>query len=106
MSEAFNEAEVIESRASVLECGGWRGMGLTPLWSDELKLRQRLARSKAVCALSRNRSYRRQVLECASPLALWKSWVAESARGLAHSKTLTRSFSAMGYRLRAISSET
>ncbi len=28
------------------------------------------------------------VLDCASPLALWKSWVVESARGLAHSKTL------------------
>jgi hypothetical protein len=30
----------------------------------------------------------RQVLECASPLALWKGF--ESARGLAHSKTLPR----------------
>ncbi len=28
------------------------------------------------------------VLDCASPLALGKSWVVESARGLAHSKTL------------------
>ena len=37
-----------------------------------------------------NRSHRRQVLECARPLALWKSWAAESARGLAHSKTLPR----------------
>ncbi len=27
------------------------------------------------------------VLDCASPLALWKPWVVESARGLAHSKT-------------------
>jgi hypothetical protein len=32
----------------------------------------------------------RQVLECASPLALWRSWAVESARGLAYSKTLTR----------------
>ena len=30
----------------------------------------------------------RQVLECASPLALWMGY--ESARGLAHSKTLPR----------------
>src|SRR2546426_10686561 len=37
-----------------------------------------------------NRPPHRQVLECASPLALWKSWVVESARGLAHSKTLPR----------------
>ena len=33
---------------------------------------------------------RDSVLECASPLALWKSWVVESARGLAHSKTCRR----------------
>ncbi len=34
----------------------------------------------------------REVLECASPLALWlgRSGRVESARGLAHSKTLAR----------------
>jgi hypothetical protein len=37
-----------------------------------------------------NRWYDRQVLECGSPLPLWRSWAIESARGLAQSKTLTR----------------
>jgi hypothetical protein len=37
-----------------------------------------------------NRTICRQVLECASPLALWMSYNLESARGLAHSKTLSR----------------
>ncbi len=37
-----------------------------------------------------SRPHRRPVLECASPLALWKSWVVESAGGPAHSKTLPR----------------
>jgi hypothetical protein len=40
--------------------------------------------------LSMNRWHDRQVLECGSPLPLWRSWVIESARGLAQSKTLTR----------------
>ena len=40
-------------------------------------------------SLPRNLSYRRKVLECASPLALGKSRVTESARRLATSKTLT-----------------
>lgn len=35
-------------------------------------------------------SYRRKVLDCASPLAPWTAWVIEGARGLAQSKTLTR----------------
>jgi hypothetical protein len=39
---------------------------------------------------SLNRSRCRQVLECASPLALWELWVVESARGLVNSETLTR----------------
>jgi hypothetical protein len=37
-----------------------------------------------------NRWHDRQVLECGSPLPLWRSWIIESARGLAQSKTLTR----------------
>ncbi len=37
-----------------------------------------------------NRPHRRQVLECASPLALGKSGMVESVRGLTHSKTLPR----------------
>jgi hypothetical protein len=41
-------------------------------------------------SLPMNRWYDRQVLECGSPLPLWRSWVIESARGLAQSKTLTR----------------
>src|ERR1035437_2446694 len=43
---------------------------------------------------STDRSWARQVLECASPLALGRRPMAfsglESARGLAHSKTLAR----------------
>jgi hypothetical protein len=39
-------------------------------------------------ALVMNYSYCRKVLDCASPLALWRSRVVESARGLAQSKTL------------------
>ena len=40
----------------------------------------------------------RRVLECASPLALWlgSAGRAESARGLAHSKTLARGRGFMG----------
>ena len=41
-------------------------------------------------ALSMNRSYPRQVLECSSPLALPITYDFQSARVLAHSKTLTR----------------
>jgi hypothetical protein len=37
-----------------------------------------------------NRWHDRQVLECGSPLPLWRSWIIESVRGLAQSKTLTR----------------
>ena len=37
-----------------------------------------------------NRPHRRQVLEYASPLALSTTHDFQSARGLAHSKTLTR----------------
>ena len=40
--------------------------------------------------LSMNRPHRRQVLECASPLALSTTHHFQSARGLAHSKTLPR----------------
>ena len=45
-------------------------------------------------SITLNHLCRRKVLECASPLATWKSWVIESTRGLAHSKTLTRRSSA------------
>ncbi len=41
-------------------------------------------------ALTMNRSYRRKVLDCASPLALSTTHDVQSARGLAQSKTLTR----------------
>ena len=37
-----------------------------------------------------NRPHHRQVLECASPLALSTTHDFHSARGLAHSKTLSR----------------
>jgi hypothetical protein len=46
-------------------------------------------RKAALCAPEPRKSRRGRVsvLDCASPLALWKSCVVESARGLAHSKT-------------------
>jgi hypothetical protein len=43
--------------------------------------------------LSMNRSFRREVLDCASPLALfYEPGTLESGRGLPQSKTLTRGF--------------
>ncbi|MEK7684856.1 MAG: type II secretion system protein, partial [Verrucomicrobiota bacterium] len=39
-------------RASVLECGGWRGTGLTPLFSCDPSTRIEPANRKAVCALT------------------------------------------------------
>ncbi len=51
-----------------------------------------------LAGIPRERALGRQVLECASPLALWlgESGRLESARGLAHSKTLTRARGFMG----------
>jgi hypothetical protein len=38
--------------------------------------------------IPRHPPHRRQVLECASPLALFESWIVESGGGPPHSKTL------------------
>lgn len=66
-----------------LEYGSW-----TPAKLERVHGPQKAA----ICAPEPEKTElgRVSVLECASPLTLWKSWVVESTRGLAHSKTLRR----------------
>ena len=66
----------------------------TKLLLKGLQLNERAGRAPAIY---RHRSPCRQVLDCASPLALLTSWVIEGARGLAQSKTLTRRSAASGH---------